>query len=207
MTDDKKLIERLRAEADLDSRAGEPLGKRMREAAARLEALTTQQGEVVVKPLEWDQVANSPDLWVAGFYRIDDQGLNWKSDRYWLVFNGVVVGKFSALEEAKAAAQIHRERDILSAIEITHPAPDRGELVEALEFAVQQLDAVEKWARERCPCKDEQPSPCPLCGARAEDPNGVCKAGTALPYPLAGRVRQSVTSGRAVFTKHGGDRG
>lgn len=122
--DDKKLIERLRAEADLDARAGEPLGKRMREAAARLEALT-------------------------------------------------------------------------------RPATDRGELVEALTYAVQQLDAVEKWAREKCPCEDEQPNPCPLCGARVEDPNGACKAGTALPYLLAGRVRQATTSGRATLAKEG----
>lgn len=49
-----------------------------------------------------------------------------------------------------------------------------GLLAEAGEVSNRLL----AWANRRCPCYDDSPSPCPLCGARvdATDENGVCKA-------------------------------
>ncbi|KQS84278.1 hypothetical protein ASG58_21140 [Rhizobium sp. Leaf383] len=37
------------------------------------------------------------------------------------------------------------------------------------------LRRIEHWAQTKCPCKNEQPNPCPLCGASVENLE-PCKA-------------------------------
>lgn len=80
-----------------------------------------QSGEVKVKPLEWlDEGWASFAYPAIGRYRIEDHGANWTDDRFWLSFNGEVLGKFGEAEPAKASAQADFERRILSTL-TPHP--------------------------------------------------------------------------------------
>src|SRR5690242_1280985 len=70
--------------------------------------------DVRIKSLEWKE--GNPFVWyVADLYRIEDNGTNWKEDRYWL-FIVNERSKYPTLEAAKAAAQSDYERRILSAL-------------------------------------------------------------------------------------------
>lgn len=86
-----------------------------------------QDGTVEVKPLEWRESGDWTAVLLADLYRIEDQGRNWPTDRYWLDFNEHRLGKFDTLDEAKAAAQADYEKRILSAL--TTPPP-QGEVAE-----------------------------------------------------------------------------
>jgi hypothetical protein len=61
--------------------------------------------------------------------------------------------------------------------------------------AVSLLDEIMNWSRQRCPCENEKPDPCPLCGARVNDPDGVCKAGVVLPDRLFSKIAAAIRSG------------
>ena len=61
------------------------------------------------------------------------------------------------------------------------PAPAKHEisaLVDTARAHHRLRDALTKvvdWAQRRCPCENEQPNPCPLCGASVENLE-ACKA-------------------------------
>lgn len=60
------------------------------------------------------------------------------------------------------------------------------------------------WAESRCPCYNEQPNPCPLCGASVENME-VCKsAENTLPRDILQDLR-NVHRGRAVASKLRGE--
>jgi hypothetical protein len=85
----------------------------------------------VAKPLEWRECNGC--LWKsADLYRIEDNGSNWKEDRYWL-FIVAQRTKHPTLEAAKAAAQADYERRVRSALSQPHPADER--VVVALRMA------------------------------------------------------------------------
>jgi hypothetical protein len=61
-----------------------------------------------------------------------------------------------------------------------------------------------RWAEQRCPCRNEKPDPCPLCGASAKPGGGPClSAENTIPLYLlhelwrAARVaeREPIVSG------------
>lgn len=81
-------------------------------------------GGVRVKPLEWHRVTYG---WLAfeEWYRIEDNGPNWSTDRYWLVERGERLGKFDTPEAAQAAMQVRHEARILAALAAS-PAATRG---------------------------------------------------------------------------------
>jgi hypothetical protein len=46
------------------------------------------------------------------------------------------------------------------------------------------------WAERRCPCHDEKPDPCPLCGASAKLGGGHCmSAENTLPKHILSELR------------------
>lgn len=42
--------------------------------------------------------------------------------------------------------------------------------------ALDLIARMRSWAERKCPCENEQPNPCPLCGADVDKPNDVCRA-------------------------------
>lgn len=70
---------------------------------------------VGVKELEWHRVTYG---WLAfeEWYRIEDNGTNWSTDRYWLYERGERLGKFGSLEAAQAAMQVRHDARIRSAL-------------------------------------------------------------------------------------------
>lgn len=49
------------------------------------------------------------------------------------------------------------------------------------------------WADQKCPCHDETPDPCPLCGARSAPGGGGCKAADeTLPPELLRMARAAI---------------
>ncbi|WP_353640786.1 hypothetical protein [Mesorhizobium sp. WSM2239] len=59
---------------------------------------------------------------------------------------------------------------------------------------VKQLEAVVKktlrWAEARCPCHNEEPNPCPLCGASVENLEGCKSAENTIPRDLLTELRR-----------------
>lgn len=45
------------------------------------------------------------------------------------------------------------------------------------------------WAESRCPCEDDKPNPCPLCGASVENLEPCKSAENTLPRRLLGDIR------------------
>ncbi|MEZ2132524.1 MULTISPECIES: hypothetical protein [unclassified Sinorhizobium] len=54
------------------------------------------------------------------------------------------------------------------------------------------LKKIEWWAQQRCPCHEETPNPCPLCGASVENLE-ACKAVESIfPRDLLSEVRSAL---------------
>lgn len=47
------------------------------------------------------------------------------------------------------------------------------------------------WAERRCPCHNEEPNPCPLCGASIENLEGCKSAENTLPRDLLYKIREA----------------
>ena len=56
------------------------------------------------------------------------------------------------------------------------------------------------WAESRCPCYNEQPNSCPLCGASVENLEACKSAENTLPRDILQDLR-NVHRGRAVASK------
>lgn len=52
------------------------------------------------------------------------------------------------------------------------------------------LADVLRWAEARCPCHNETPNPCPLCGASVENLEPCKSAENTLPRDLLDRLRR-----------------
>ncbi|RWP44250.1 MAG: hypothetical protein EOR04_04850 [Mesorhizobium sp.] len=46
------------------------------------------------------------------------------------------------------------------------------------------------WAEQRCPCHNEQPNPCPLCGASVENLEACKSAENTIPRDLLVELRR-----------------
>lgn len=55
--------------------------------------------------------------------------------------------------------------------------------------AVDVLRRVERWASSPCPCENEQPNPCPLCGASVENLEACKAVDKIIPPSLLGDMR------------------
>lgn len=81
---------------------------------------------------------------------------------------------------AVGAKEIEANAHLISA------APDMYEVLQALLL----------WADSQCPCRDELPNPCPLCGARADAPD-ACKSVEAIfPRVLLTTLQNSLSKAR-----------
>lgn len=93
---------------------------------------------------------------------------------------------------AELVERIHKRIDIVA--DLTARA-ERAETALAaankrLEDAGEVNRALLDWAEARCPCHDEKPDPCPLCGASAKPGGGHCmSAKNTLPRYLLEKLR------------------
>lgn len=71
----------------------------------------------------------------------------------------------------------------------------------ASEQMAEALKSVKHWAVSRCPCKNEQPDPCPLCGATV-DGLEACKA---LLEVIPPRIVEKMDAALASWRKSKGD--
>lgn len=79
-----------------------------------------------------------------------------------------------------------------AAPEPARPAPEPEAGVEELAKA---LKAVRRWAEKRCPCENDNPDPCPLCGERVD--GGRCKAVPAtFPRDLLAKIDAALAAAR-----------
>lgn len=58
------------------------------------------------------------------------------------------------------------------------------------------LQDVLRWAESHCPCHNEEPNPCPLCGASVENLEPCKSAENTLPRQLLRDIRD--LAGRAA---------
>lgn len=65
------------------------------------------------------------------------------------------------------------------------------------------LRAVLTWAEQRCPCKDEQASPCPLCGASVENLEPCKSAEDTMPIGLLREIRRVLSPTKDAIQSHG----
>lgn len=108
----------------------------------------------------------------------------------------------------ESAAEIERQgriidmhqQQIIDAGEIMKHWQSRALAAESsLSEAVKALEAVMRWASSRCPCANELPNPCTLCGVTVES-GEACKAiqGT-LPKILSEQIASAIRSRAAVL--------
>ena len=70
----------------------------------------------------------------------------------------------------------------------TLPCPPM-ERIRQLEEALKE---VKHWARSRCPCHEENPNPCPLCGASVENLE-ACKAVESIfPRSILSKINHAL---------------
>ncbi|MCD1264012.1 hypothetical protein B5M44_04415 [Shinella sumterensis] len=53
------------------------------------------------------------------------------------------------------------------------------------------VNAVLTWAEQRCPCHNDQPNPCPLCGASVENLEPCKSAENTIPRHLLADLRRA----------------
>lgn len=58
------------------------------------------------------------------------------------------------------------------------------------------LQAVLMWADQRCPCYNDEPNPCPLCGASVENLEGCKSAENTIPRTLLADIRHALACSR-----------
>lgn len=68
------------------------------------------------------------------------------------------------------------------------------------DIVVQALKDVLAWAESRCPCRNEQPNHCPLCGASVENLEACKSAENTLPHALLVKVRRALSNQRGPAT-------
>ena len=60
------------------------------------------------------------------------------------------------------------------------------------------IQSVLTWADQRCPCHNEQPNPCPLCGASVENLEACKSAENTFPRRLLSEIRDTLRRARDI---------
>lgn len=94
---------------------GRELVRRWNSFAAAPEPAVPPPSPVRIKALDWRRVTYG---WLAfeEWYRIEDNGSNWTTERYWLYERGEQLGKFDTLADAQAAMQVKHEARIRASL-------------------------------------------------------------------------------------------
>jgi hypothetical protein len=64
-----------------------------------------------------------------------------------------------------------------------------------------------RWADQKCPCRNEEPNPCPLCGASVENLEPCKAADNTLPRSLLQDARAALAADGAAGKGEGGANG
>jgi len=162
--------------------------------------------KITVKPLEWDEFSTEfnrhfQSNTILGQFQIcylgefecwqlysPQKSASWKEN----------FSRHSTSDAAKVSAQAGYESRILSAIE----APELASRVSELEGENERLRAalrkVEWWAQQKCPCHEETPNPCPLCGASVENLEACKAVESVFPRDLLADIRAALASRRGA---------
>lgn len=87
--------------------------------------------------------------------------------------------------------------------EITALRKRVGELEGAATTHQRTLEALRdvlRWAEARCPCRNEEPNLCPLCGASVENLEACKSAENTLPRDLLEKLRRAAALARIKET-------
>lgn len=88
---------------------------------------------------------------------------------------------------------------------LVHSSPEGGASIptaEAEPAVIAALTAALErflwWGQQQCPCYNDEPNPCPLCGASIENLEG-CKAVEAkFPSAILGQAREAIARAKAT---------
>jgi hypothetical protein len=136
-----------------------------------------------VTPGPWTVDDEHDDYGIAIFGRP-----TWKCTRYgvegeWDVAHIEVINDRDAETKANAAY-------------IAACSPDRmREVLDELYALRKVVKAVMTWADQRCPCHNDQPNPCPLCGASVENLEPRKSAENTIPRHLLAELRRASDRG------------
>lgn len=135
----------------------------------------------------------------ADFMTFHGPTRNLENARYIAACNPVAMREVLAL--ARQAEALQRENAEKGArIAALEGALDESQSMHlsALRRDVVSRDALQKivnsvltWAEQRCPCKNEQPNPCPLCGASVENLEPCKSAENTIPRHLLADLRRA----------------
>jgi hypothetical protein len=75
---------------------------------------------------------------------------------------------------------------------LRHWREECGKLHSRVRTLTHVLQSVHSWGEARCPCHNEQPNPCPLCGASVENLEGCKSAENTFPPNLLREIRQAL---------------
>ncbi|MCT4492686.1 hypothetical protein [Bosea minatitlanensis] len=108
----------------------------------------------------------------------------------------------------RAADVIERGREHIEYIEAQWLAKDaalksatrqRDEALAAIKASEERgaakdaaLRKVKHWAESRCPCRHEEPNPCPLCGASVENLEACKSAENTMPRDVLQAIRSAL---------------
>lgn len=73
--------------------------------------------------------------------------------------------------------------------DVRHWREECGKLHSRVGSLTDMLRKVLSWGEARCPCRNEQPNPCPLCGASVENLEGCKSAENTFPPALLAELR------------------
>lgn len=109
-----------------------------------------------------------------------------------LAVSAEAVERYSA-SQIQAALEMEREEEVPAQL-VDASAHDAA--IAALTAELQQcreaLDGFVQWASKKCPCENEQPNPCPLCGASVESLEPCKAADSTLPRHLLDAARAAL---------------
>lgn len=108
----------------------------------------------------------------------------------------IVPAKYGVLKECNSL-------EYVLASEVAALIAANAVLEAKIEGLVEALKSFIWWADQKCPCHNEEPNPCTLCGASVENLE-LCKAADrTLPPRLLRQARAALASGKPREVKNG----
>jgi hypothetical protein len=141
-----------------------------------------------IQPVTVDEVAMKPLAMMNGEFhicRMSHTAAEWR-------FNYHRANADFIVEAVNSHEGLTAERDRLR-----EAFDRRGEIIiDMSEAAIRlrkALKDVEWWAQQKCPCHEETPNPCPLCGASVENLEACKAVESVFPRELLKQVRAALS--------------